>query len=263
MPESPNQPAPQARPTSKNHEPASASALSRISSKSPQQVPAPPLESAAKLALIDSQPMTTSSSSSSMPSEQQMDTTGASPYGTRSRNRNGNPRPNYAEDRELDMEFEWTSAKKSHAALGPVLSSSLQHGEGEKPPAGYIRHSTTAALNGVWNSNKATNSIVQNNHIPGLSSFSVHPDHNGSQAAPVPTRKRKAPGTGLSASYASPTSNHVPTSTTSRRNGAPPQPSRLRPTNLMTFEGCQCYLKNGKLKADDGTILAVNGTLKC
>lgn len=29
-----------------------------------------------------------------------MDTTGASPYGTRSRNRTGNPRPNYAEDRK-------------------------------------------------------------------------------------------------------------------------------------------------------------------
>ena len=27
----------------------------------------------------------------------------------------------------------------------------------------------------------------------------------------------------------------------------------------MTFESCQGYLKNGKLKADDGTILAVNG----
>lgn len=27
----------------------------------------------------------------------------------------------------------------------------------------------------------------------------------------------------------------------------------------MTFEGCQGYLKNGRLKADDGTVLAVNG----
>ncbi len=27
----------------------------------------------------------------------------------------------------------------------------------------------------------------------------------------------------------------------------------------MTFETCQGYLKNGKLKADDGTVLAVNG----
>jgi hypothetical protein len=32
-----------------------------------------------------------------------------------------------------------------------------------------------------------------------------------------------------------------------------------RESNMLTFENCQGYLKNGKLKADDGTVLAVNG----
>jgi len=35
--------------------------------------------------------------------------------------------------------------------------------------------------------------------------------------------------------------------------------ARTRETNMLSFETCQGYLKNGKLKADDGTLLALNG----
>ncbi len=261
MSESPNQPAPQARPTSQINDSASTSIPSRVPSRSPQQrpPPPPPPESVAKTALLESQPMTTSSSSSSLPPDQQMDTAGASPYGTRSRNRTGNARPNYAEDRELEMEYEWTPHKKSHGALSATMPSNLQSGESDKASAGNTRRSSTATPNGVPPSSKATISNAQNNSIPGMSSFSVHPDNNVAPPAPIPTRKRKAPGSGLVTSHTPPNATQAPASAVSRRHGVPPQPSRLRPTNLMTFEGCQWYLKNGRLKADDGTVLAVNG----
>ena len=259
MSEPSNQSAPQVRPASKNNDSASTSIPSCVPSKSPQQNPPPPPESMAKTAFLESQPMTTSSSSSSLPPDQQIDTTGASPYGTRSRNRTGNTRPNYAEDRELDMEYEWASGKKSQGALGSTMPSNLQSGESDKASAGNTRRSSTAALNGLTTSNKTTIPNPQNNNIPGMSSFSVHPDYNVASAVPVPTRKRKAPGSGPVASYTPPIATQAPPSAMSRRNGASSQSSRLRPTNLMTFESCQCYLKNGKLKADDGTILAVNG----
>ncbi len=259
MPELPNQPAPQARPASKINDSASTSIPLCVPSNSPRPQSHPPPESMAKTALLESQPMTTSSSSSSLPPDQQMDTAGASPYGTRSRNRTGNPRPNYAEDRELDMEYEWTSYRKSQSAVSSTMPSNLQSGESDKASAGNTRRSSTTAPNGLAPSNKATIPNTQNNNIPGMSSFSVHPDYNVAAAASVPTRKRKAPGSGLVASYTPPNATQAPASAVSRRHGVPPQPSRLRPTNLMTFEGSQCYLKNGKLKADDSTVLAVNG----
>lgn len=255
----PNQPAPQARPASTNHESASTSTPSRVPSNSPQRNPPPPPESTAKPTLLESQPMTTSSSSSSLPPDQQMDTTGASPYGTRSRNRTGNPRPNYAEDRELDMEYEWPPGRKYQGGVGYTSPSNPQSRDSDKASAGNTRRSSTTAPNGLTTGNKTVVPNTQNNNIPGMSSFSAYPDPNAVHAPPVATRKRKAPGIGPLASQLSPAMTQGPTLGISRRNGAPPQASRLRSTNLMTFENCQGYLRNGKLKADDGTVLAVNG----
>src|ERR1700760_4678107 len=56
--------------------------------------------------IAQSQPMTaTASSSSSLPPPLENGDNAASGYGTRSRNRTGG-RPNYAEDKELDLEIE-------------------------------------------------------------------------------------------------------------------------------------------------------------
>ena len=259
MTEPSNQAAPQAPPASTNNESSSASTYSRVPSKSPQQDPPPPLESAAKPPPFESQPMTTSSSSSSLPPEQQMETTSASPYGTRSRNRTGNPRPNYAEDRELDMEYEWTSGKKSQGNSASVVMNNLLSGESDKASTGSTRRSSAAATNGFTSSNKAAIPNMQNSSLPGMSTFSAYPDPNLVATPPAPTRKRKAPGSGPVASNTTTSMQQTSVAGVSRRNAIPPQSSKLRTTNLLTFDGCQGYLKNGKLKADDGTILSVNG----
>jgi len=258
-----NQHAPQARPASMTDETVSTFTNSRVPSKSPQQHPLPPPESAGKPPLIESQPMTTSSSSSSLPPDHQMDKTNASPYGTRSRNRTGNPRPNYAEDRELDMEYEWTSARKSQGTSAPIAPNNVQSGDSDKASAGNTRRSSTTMPNGLVPGSKSMAPNTQNTNLPGMSTFSAYPEANNGPALPALTRKRKAPGSVPVASHSSSIVTSSAAAGISRRNGASPQASRLRMTNLMTFENCQGYLKNGKLKADDGTVLAVNGKFPC
>ena len=261
MTEVSNKAAYQAPPATTNNDSASTSAHSPLPSKSPQQILLPPSESALKPSLRDSQPMTTSSSSSSLPPDQQMETTGASPYGTRSRNRTGNPRPNYAEDRELDMELEWTSGRKSQSISGSAAPSALQTNDSDKNPVVNLRRSSGAVSNGTSMGHKATIPTTQQNSLPGMSTFSAYPDPNVNPAPPAPTRKRKAPGGLPTSSHSSSLAQQPSAMSASRRVCSPPQASRLKSTNLMTFENCQGYLKNGMLKADDGTILAVNG--KC
>lgn len=261
MTDPPNQPAPQARSTSRNNELDSTSTPSRLSSKSPQPTPLQSFDTTAKAIKPESQPMTTTSSSSSLPPDQQvnnaMDSIGASPYGTRSRNRNGSSRPNYAEDRELEMDYEWSSSKKSQYALASALPSNLSSGDSEKPSTANTRRSSTTASAMPATISKITTPNTQNNHLPGMSSFSVNPE--ASVAQPPPSRKRKAPGNGPTVHQASSAMTQTSTQSVARRNAPSTNTGRLRRTNLMTFETCQGYLKNGKLKADDGTVLAVNG----
>ncbi len=256
-------PAPHSRPASAKNESGFASSLPpRVSSKSPQHNSHLPSHSAAKSTNLESQPMTATSSSSSMPSDQQannaMDPTGASPYGTRSRNRTGNPRPNYAEDREVEMEYEWSSAKRPHAGPGPSIPNTAPSGDSNKPSAANTRRSSTTAPIAPPTNSKAPLPTFQKDHLPGMSSFFVNPE--SSTAPPAPSRKRKAPGNGPNPSHTSSAVTQTPAPSISRRTAGVPNSKASRETNLMTFENCQAYLKTGKLKADDGTVLAVNGT---
>ena len=259
-------PAPHSRPASAKHESGSAPLPPRVSSKSPQRDPHLPNLSAPKSTNLESQPMTatSTSSSSSMPSDQQpntsMDTANASPYGTRSRNRTGNPRPNYAEDREVEMEYEWSSSKRSQASSAPSMPNNAQPGDGDKSSAANTRRSSTTAPAAPPTNNKAALPSVQKDHLPGMSSFSVNPEPN--TAPPAPSRKRKAPGTAPATSHTSAAVTQTPAPAISRRTAYVPNPKASRETNLMTFESCHGYLKSGRLKADDGTVLAVNGTWK-
>ena len=256
-------PAPLSRPASAKNDSASASLPPRLSSNSPQHNTHLPNLSAAKPTHLESQPMTAQSSTSSIPSDQQqannsMETTGTSPYGTRSRNRTGNPRPNYAEDREPEMEYEWSSTKKPHASSGPSMPTTAQSGDSDKPLAANTRRSSTTVPIALPTNNKVPLPSLQKDHLPGMSSFSVNPEP--STAPPAPSRKRKAPGNVPALPQTSSAVTQTPAPIISRRTAAvPPHPKACRETNLMTFETCQGYLKNGKLKADDGTILAVNG----
>ncbi|KAI4168108.1 MAG: hypothetical protein LQ343_006641 [Gyalolechia ehrenbergii] len=240
----------------------SASANTSLPPSSSTSSPAPPnpLPSALDPSPnIDSQPMTaTSSTSSGFPPQPRnvMEDNGPSPYGTRSRNRTGNARPNYAEDRELEMDYDWAPAsKKARGSSTSPSSTNLQSEENESSGVSTRRRSlTTVAFPSL---SKGANSTVPKDHLPGMSSFSVNPEPT--EAPQQPSKKRKAPGaipaapSNLSANTTSATS--LPTS---RKSSKVTSAHALRFTNMLSFEASQGYLKKGELVADDGTVLAVN-----
>lgn len=201
-----------------------------------------------------SHPMTASSSSASSAPSTKEATYGsaAAPYGTRSRNR-GNPRPNYAEDKEPGVEFELAKEvgpNQRKIAKAPKASdSSNSPPDAAKSTNGPRKVERDAELNGT----------VQHSHnqpIPGTSTFSARPV--GNAAASLPSKKRKA---------------HQP------QAQDPPQPAPAAPavtrkasmathtanviqdSNMMSFDHCRSRLRDGKLISDDGTVLEANGKL--
>ena len=175
---------------------------------------------------------------------------GPSPYGTRSRNRIGSSRPNYAEDREPEIEYEVTSNKKHHASNNTISAKMVE----EKAPGqgGRRAASNPAGSNG----HKATgNSAIPRDHIPGMSSFSVNVSHDngGSQ----PAKKRKTHGAhGQKAAQGGPGYTQA---SEFRPQYASPLVNYLRSNNVYSFENSKGCLRSGKLQADDGTSFELNG----
>lgn len=217
-------------------------------------------ESSSKPVAFNSQPMTKSLSASAVSSTQggpAAETSGSSPYGTRSRNRTGNARPNYAEDREME-EFDWHSTKKATNSRASPAASLPQVAESDKSVGVSTRRSsnaTSGAANGkVGPPNSSKDSI------PGMSTFSLGAD--GSAAIhPPPSKKRKAPGTNGNSANATTSLGNNSSNGHSRRHISTASAIDPRQTNMLSFDHCQGYLKNGRLNADDGTSLGINGTL--
>ncbi len=235
------------------------SILPRSQSNLPQLIPPSATNSSKKITPLDSQSAITNSASSFVPPAQTtnaMDTSGPSPYGTRSRNRNGNTRPNYAEDRELDMDYDLGTGKKAKGLSGPASSNNLDAGETTQCSTVNTRRSSTAG-SGAGTGKPAATITMPKDYIPGMSSFSLNPDV--SPAPQPPSKKRKAPGGGPTASTPSLDMAQVTAYVPPRRKNSTAAMARTRETNMLSFETCQGYLKNGKLKADDGTLLALNG----
>ncbi|MCJ1289742.1 putative PHD type zinc finger protein with BAH domain-containing protein [Xylographa carneopallida] len=230
--------------------------LSRIASPQPTAASPPNPTSGLNVQSSESQPMTavtsTSSSIPTMHGSSSNDVGGPSPYGTRSRNRAGTNRINYAEDREMDNEYEWPSTKK--AQIASTTASSAQASENDKTSSSARRRSLQGAA--PSNSTRSNGAVPggPKDHIPGTSSFSVTSDTNGTSHPQ--SKKRKAPGTHASSSQPSP---HGSVSTSTRlAHHAQSSSGTTRETNMLTFETSQGYLKHGKLVADDGTRLGVN-----
>lgn len=167
----------------------------------------------------------------------------AGPYGTRSRGRNA-PRPNYAEDRDIDMDFEAapTKAAKRNSGVPPNSTVNGSKSDSEKSSPAQPRKSLT---------NGASSNAAPKESIPGTSSFSARPDDVNGTAS---LRKRKhTAGTPNS-------SSSTGGNAAKRQFTLPPGESDGRHfTNMVSFEASPPFLKDGKLTADDGTTFAVNG----
>jgi hypothetical protein len=201
-----------------------------------------------------SHPMTASTSTSSNPSLKDATTGTASPYGTRSRNRAGASRPNYAEDREADIDFEVQPQKEDDRRKPGRLTEARSTSE-------TTGHSHTARkIPSVENGGQAN--VPVKDQIPGTSTFSANPSAaNPSQ----PSKKRKAAGppvqshTGTALPIIT-TASSSSQSTTRRGSIAALSALAHRESNMLSFEACGARLsKEGKLVADDGTTLSVNG----
>jgi hypothetical protein len=169
----------------------------------------------------------------------------AAPYGTRSRQRASGSRPNYAEDKDVDMDIEM-NGMHSKAAL--ARKSGTVSDQMEESWEGASRRGFSA-INGVPKT-ATGNAQVLRESIPGTSTFAANP-------TPTTSKKRKQPGSSAS------TTTSTPHSIAARPKGSGGTNGRLQPeTNMMSFDRCGGYLNaNGQLKADDGTVISVNGEM--
>lgn len=260
-PRSPNHPAdmPPSKSSSKasstrNSTPAAASSDLRQAAQSANGTPA------ASDQPLESQPMATTSSNSSHASAKEPKETPAAPYGTRSRNRPGTSRPNYAED--VEMDFEMAQGPTNGNTSEPPSRASLAAENGQPAPAAGKKAPGAGQGNAPWGSAGSNQKdSPANSNIPGTSAFAANPP----PTAPQPTKRRKnAAGNATNGNHASPA---APTTQAAARranngnnnNAAVVPANSSRETNLMTFEKSRAMLKDGHLEADDGQKVSVNG----
>ncbi|KAI4868498.1 hypothetical protein F4820DRAFT_409518 [Hypoxylon rubiginosum] len=216
----------------------------------------------------DSHSMTKSSSPASNPPAKDA-MSGPSPYGTRSRNR-GQARPNYAEDKDVDVDMYDAYLEKKEEE---PKKSSRQNG---------------ASTNGTSDASKATASASRKGAVPedGKASSGSHAtakdshsttsttSHNASATTTsTSSKKRKAPTQSAANNAHSHANTPAPassTSTATRRNGAHSTATTqtvttttqnsmgYKPTNMLYFEKYGAMPKDGKMVADDGTVLQAN-----
>lgn len=176
-----------------------------------------------------SQPMTaTASTSSQTPNQDDGDGNSAAPYGTRSRNRPGGARPNYADDKELDMEIEAAGRIK---AAPKKMASAAPTAEPTPAPLGFATINSTSIQNGD----------------PPAPATTAPPQ-------PAPPKKRKQPASNT------PVPNGAAPSHALGPRARPPISNAYVETNMMSFSRCGSRLNaKRQLVADDGTALAANG----
>ncbi|KJZ73615.1 hypothetical protein HIM_06948 [Hirsutella minnesotensis 3608] len=172
----------------------------------------------------------------------------AAPYGTRSRNRSGNPRPNYAEDRDIDMDnYDYYRDKggpegvKKSARQATAVAAVAD--APPRVPGGSRKSGVDEVRTPLPSQNGSRDQVSSSAGGSGGATGGASQVAQASGAS-QPSRKRKA----TAAVAARRTSNAVQTT------GAP----LLRETNLMTFEQCSSRPENGRMKADDGTVLEPN-----
>ncbi|KAL4808673.1 hypothetical protein BDV18DRAFT_88510 [Aspergillus unguis] len=162
------------------------------------------------------------------------------PYGTRSRGRNAAPRPNYAEDRDIDVDLEVHNPASKSSKRGGTLANATNGAKPEGEKSGSRK--SLNALNGA-------NPTTAKDGIPGTSSFQAKPDEVNSSSNSA--RKRKQP--------ASTTTNSTSENASKKLfTAAPGSIAGQGDSNMVSFDERGAYLKNGKLTADDGTTFAVN-----
>ncbi|KAK7540734.1 uncharacterized protein J3D65DRAFT_616351 [Phyllosticta citribraziliensis] len=224
-----------------------------------QQTPPAPSATTQSAAPSQSQPATMSASAPAHAPAKDDTPASTSGYGTRSRNRPGTARINYAEDVEMDFEMPAAAAAAAAAANGNNGTSSERTTrspasglDATHSPAPSAKRGPAAATNGTPVSAAPSR---DSSTIPGTSTFNANPN---ATAATAQGKKRKAGGSHGANSNAPPASAAAPSSAAKRKDALVAANMR-RETNMMTFEKCGALLNDKKqLEADDGTVLAID-----
>ncbi|ETS87921.1 hypothetical protein PFICI_01749 [Pestalotiopsis fici W106-1] len=206
--------------------------------------------------------MTKNSMAASDPSNKDA-MSGPSPYGTRSRNR-GQPRPNYAEDKDVDTEmFDVYPEKKEQESK--KQSRQAANGSADAPRAGGPngRKNAAAAAAAATDEHKAANPQVETEDsksgVSVTTSTAATPTANTPATATITSKKRKAAAQATAnGTSAHSTPANVQSSATRRTTATIVTGTGFKESNMLSFEQHGAKPKDGKLIADDGTTIEKN-----
>lgn len=160
---------------------------------------------------------------------------------------------NYSEETPLDAELEAAVISKDEAqnprkrkGASETHSRSNSVQPGQAIGASKRANAHTTDTNGA-----AHEPTKEKTQIPGTMTFSII------QPAPAPAKKRK-----MKADKESKDANGIHLTPTKNGNGTPiPRINQARgkESAMLSFDSTGAQLKDGKLTADDGTVLGVNG----
>lgn len=229
------------------------------------------------------QPMSKSTATAGVNSAtKDMSSSQPSPYGTRSRNR-GQARPNYAEDKDADMEMfdavhekKEEEPKKLSRQAGNLANGNADTTRTSIPTSRKSTNTTTtvttAASTTFTDDSKPSTTATKDHQSAAVSSANATP----SSASSSSTKKRKAAtqsatnGANAHAAATTTQGSNVSAATASTRRGTASAAAAataasggtgagFRETNMLSFENCGAKPKDGKMVADDGTVLQHNG----
>ncbi|KAI1382223.1 hypothetical protein F4677DRAFT_19277 [Hypoxylon crocopeplum] len=259
----------QPNPSSSSNTEPSDSGPAQHKSVSHASTPAPATQTAkpthpkvsAENAATGSQPMTKSTSSGSNPSAKET-MTGPSPYGTRSRNR-GQARPNYAEDKDVDVDmYDAYPDKKEEEpkkSSRQISASANGNGDASKTTASTSRKGAALEDSKAGGGSHAT---AKDSH----STNNANTNTASATTSSTTSKKRKAPTQSAASnahSHATTPVPTAPTTTATRRSTASTVANTqatagYKMTNMLSFEKYGAIPKDGKMMADDGTVLQAN-----
>ncbi|KHJ33196.1 putative bah domain-containing protein [Erysiphe necator] len=169
------------------------------------------------------------------------------PYGTRSRNRANSSRPNYAEDKIIETDYEAPAIGNGcKVPRGSEVVNPLETGR-------FLANSRRASHTDHETRNDGHKSVKE--CLPGNSTIPVA--SNLEQGQSTTNKKRKA-ASQMNQPSKSNSQSITMHSKVPRSCAASHIAAGFRETNMMGFENCGGRLMGSNLVADDGTVLQVN-----
>ncbi|KAJ4987413.1 BAH domain-containing protein [Stagonosporopsis vannaccii] len=194
-------------------------------------------------------------SDSAQPSRKGSEEAAAAPYGTRSRNRPGRSRINYAEDTEMDFEMTAPASTNGNAS-DPSSRGSVAAESGQPPGVSGKKGAGAGQGSAPWGNSGANLKDTQANlTISGSSATTPGAQANTAQTT---TKRRKTAAKDVANGVQAGATAPSQAAKRAAQVQAPATAPYTRESNMMTFEFSGAFLKDGSLQADDGQILSVN-----